>query len=226
MSKLKEKPQINQEVKLPDMSGLDQSFVNRLGQQMILKNFLTEKDWYELKSKKRVVHILTHDAVKKIAKEAGITTTPEYSILVQPSTTNNYTFLIQVRITDHMGRQTIDLGESSRSNLGTKGRSNPANMAQKRAFDRAVFTHLGITGLLGEDELPDEEDPTEMDKLTPEESQAIAPLINKLFATTNKQLLSAFNSVMKKEKDKYTENQVNVLRGLYKKKLAEMQNSF
>jgi len=225
-AKIEEAVPVKETVKEPELLGLDQYFLSKDRGPILLRDFLIEGDWYELKSRKRIVHILTHAAVQKISREAGITSTPEYTMMVQPSTTNNYTFVIQIRITDHTGRQTVDLGESNRNNLGLKGRSNPANMAQKRAFDRAVFNHLGITGLLGEDEIQDEEDTEEMEKLTPEESQVIAPLINELFAAKTKSVLSAFSNKMKKEKDKYSDKQLEVLRGLYKKKLAEGQKSF
>jgi hypothetical protein len=192
----------------------------------VLKDFLEEGDWWELKSSKRVVYIVLHEAVKKIANKAGISTNIKYDILTQPSTTNNYTICMQATITDSKGRITTDLGESSRDNLGIRGRSNPMNMAQKRAYDRAVFNHLGITGILGEDELPDTEEPKEMDKLTFDEQKSIVPMLNELFAATTKPLMSAFNKKMQKEKGGFSVGQLELLRGVYKKQLAQLTKSF
>lgn len=207
------------------LSGLEQGFKNKNGKVIKLKSFLKEGDWWELKSDKRVTVIILHDAVKKIANEAGISTDPEYKVLTQPVIENNYTYLIQVKITDSKGRSTVELGEASRHNLGSRGRNNPANMAQKRAFDRAVFTHLGITGLLGEDELIDEEN-KEMDKLSHDDQKKIVPLLNELFAATSKEALKAFSAKMTKIKEEYSPAQLDTLRGIYTKKLAVMQKSF
>lgn len=209
-----------------NLVGLTQSFWNKNGTEVKLKDFLTEKDWWELKSRGSILQILTHDAMKKIADEAGIRSDPEYIVLTQPSVSNNYTYLIQIKITDIHGKTTIELGESNRGNLGIRGRSNPANMAQKRAYDRAVRTHLKIEGLLGEDELPDEDEDQEMDKLSHEERKALTPLINEIFAVKKKSDLTSFKAKMGKLKVEYNENQLEVLRGLWKKKSAELTNSF
>lgn len=214
------------EDKKNELDGLNQTFVNKEGKTIQLRSFLKEGDWWEQKSKKRITYIILHEAVKKIADEAGITTTPEYTLLLQPTVQNNYAYLIQVRITDHTGRQTIELGESSRLNLGSRGRNNPANMAQKRAYDRAVFRHLGIVGLLGEDELPDEDEPQEMDKISHEEKKAIVPLINDILLAKGKTELGLVKTKILKSKASYNEGQLDVLRGLFKKKLADLQKTF
>lgn len=222
MAKIKTEKPVNKD----RLDGLNQYFTNQLNKRIKLKDFLVEGDWWELKSSKRVVYIILHDAVKKIANEAGISTYVKYDILTQPATNNNYTICIIATITDHNGKVTTDLGESSRDNLGIRGRSNPMNMAQKRAYDRAVFNHLGITGLLGEDELPDQEEPKEMDKLTFDEQKSIVPILNELFAATTKPLMSAFNKKMQKEKASYSVGQLELLRGVYKKQLAALSKSF
>jgi hypothetical protein len=213
-----------QKSKIKGLTGLSQSFKSATGKKLLLKDFLTESDWWELKKGKNVTYIVYHDAVKKIAKEAGISVT-EYTILTQPSVDNNLTFVIQVKICDTAGKCSINLGEASRNNLGLRGRSNPANMAQKRAFDRAVFDHLGIVGVLGDDELPDKDEET-MDNLTLDERKVIVLQINKILNSKNKKDLSAFNTEMKTKKPLLNENQLTYLRKLYKKKLAEFSKSF
>lgn len=211
---------------LSNLSGLEQAFYGEDGKTVILKNLLTKDDWWELKNRKGSKIILNHDAVKKIADKAGIKTNPHYTVLTQPRFDNNYQYLMQVEICDSKGRCTTEMGESNRSNLSSRGRGNPANMAQKRAYDRAVFRHLGITGLLGEDELEDIEVPNEsMNKLSEEEQLQIVTYINELLLVKKKPELTAFAAKMKKG-TMLNNNQLEYLRKLYKKKLAEVSSSF
>lgn len=205
--------------------GLEQAFIDKKGEDVLLRDFLKKDEWWTLKKKDRISVILTHDAVKRIADAAGIKTDPRYEVLTQPSFQNNYQFLIQCTICDHLGRCTTELGESNRANLGSRGRNNPANMAQKRAYDRAVFRHLGINGLLGEDDL-DEEKEANVKTLTPEEAKAIAPLINELLVAKKKTDIDAFNKKMKERKSDFSEDQLNVLRNLRDKKLGELTSTF
>ena len=224
MSKIKPTDDLKKPI---DLSGLEQAFKGKDGKTVVLKSFLGKEDWWELKSKKGMSVILTHDAVKKIADHAGIKSDPEYSILTQPKYDNNYQYLIQVKICDSKGVCTTEMGESNRSNLSTRGRANPANMAQKRAYDRAVFRHVGITGLLGEDELEDVEPSKDyMNKLTPEESQGIVVYVNELLSAKKKADLVKFQAKMKTTVNMLNENQVDYLRKLFKKKLAELSNTF
>lgn len=227
MSKVKKETKKNDVEKIePDLSGLEQSFTDKNGNTILLKDLLTKEDWWEMKGRKGSKVILTHDGVKKIADTAGILTNPKYDILTQPNFQNNYQYLIQVTICDASGRCTTELGESNRSNLSSRGRGNPANMAQKRAYDRAVFRHVGITGLLGEDELEDAETPKDMEKLSEDEQQQIVPFVNDLLLAKNKADLTKFQTKMKSAKSGLNDNQLDYLRKLFKKKLAEQAKSF
>jgi hypothetical protein len=202
----------------PNLSqGLEQSFENKDGKKIKLSNFLSEHDWWELKKSQNMLSIVTHDAVKKIADAAGILTDVQYSILTQPSTENNGQYTWQARIVDSKGRATTEIGEVSRSNIGNRGRANPGNMAQKRAYDRAVFRHLGITGLLGEDELSDsEEDTKQMDKLSHEERKALVPFINKIIAVKGPKDLRGIQVEIKLHVKEYNESQLEVLRTVFR----------
>ena len=210
-----------------NIEGFTQSFANKDGKVIHLKTFLKEGDWWELKNSHKVVIILTHDAIKRISDEAGIRTDPDYTVLTQPSVYNNYQSTYQVKICDNTGRCSVEIGESNKSNLGPRGRNNPANMAQKRAYDRAVLRHLGIIGTCGEDELPDEEDNKKnMDKLSYDEQKAISTLINEIINAKNKKELTEFKTKMKKLVNQYTIQQVEVLRNLWKKSLANLEKTF
>lgn len=211
---------------LPQLVGLDQIFVDKKGKAVQLKQILSSDDWWEMKNRKNSKIIITHDAIKKIADIAGILTNPQYSILTQPNYQNNYQYLIQATICDVHDRCTTELGESNRSNLSSRGRGNPANMAQKRAYDRAVLRHVGITGLLGEDELEDIEPSKDMEKLTEESQQAIVPYVNDILLAKNKTDFTKFQVQMKKVKSTLQEDQLEYLRKLFKKRLAETSKSF
>ena len=114
-------------------------------------------------------------------------------------------------------------GEASTNSVGSRGRNNLANMAEKRAYDRAVFRLLGIEGILSEEELPDEDkDENDMDNLSKDESKIIAPLINQITLSKNKNDLMTFNRNMKEESKKYNAAQLDFLRKYYQKKLAEI----
>jgi len=225
MKKLKK--QTNRSRPLPVLYGLEQAFKDKNGKKTILKDFLTDKDWWEHKGKTYLAVILTHDAVKRIADAGGIMSNPEYTILTQPNYQNNYQYLMQIKICDTKGQCTTEMGESNRSNLSSRGRGNPANMAQKRAYDRAVLRHMGLNGLLGEDELEDVEPIKEnMETLTEEEKQAVVPFINKIWASAKKPDLAKVQVEIKNEIKSFSVNQLDFLRKQFKKKVAELSNTF
>lgn len=201
--------------------GLNQKFKMANGKMTTLSKGLTEKDWWISKGKAKKT-ILTHAAVQKIADVAGVSKDVQYTVLTQPSAYNNYQYTIQAKIC--RGKDCVtEIGEANRSNLGSRGRANPANMCQKRAYDRCVFRLLGITGLLSEEELTDnEEDENQMDKLSLEEMKKIAPTVNKILLAKTKDNLRDFNTEMKAKVKEYTDTQLDYLRKLYSKKVAEL----
>lgn len=207
--------------KIPE--GLDQKIKMSSGKTVKLIEIISPKEVWETKGKTKRT-IITHDGVKKIADVAGVSQDVQYTILTQPDVYNNYQYTIQARIC--RGKEcTSEIGEANRQNLGAKGRQNPANMAQKRAFDRAVLRLLGITGILSEEELSDEEEysESEMHTLTHEERRQIAPIISQLLLATKKEHMQLFNEKMKKDSKKYTDDQLSYIRKLYQKRLGELQ---
>lgn len=206
------------------LEGLDQKIKTKKGLKT-LRSVLSDGDWWELKNKTNVLYILTHNAVKKIADETNISTDVGYSILTQPSVSNNYQQTWQVRITDSEGKSTTEIGEVSNRNLGHRGRNNPANMAQKRAYDRAVLRHLGIVGFLGEDELPDKED-EKMENVSPDEAKEIVELLNEIFSAKNKKDLDVFSKKMIELKDKFNDKQLQVLRNAWNNQMVKFIKKF
>jgi len=204
-----------------------QTFKNSEGKVIKLSDFLQEGDWWESKGRGTKKHIITHDAVKRIAKEAGLKAL-RYAILTQPSVENNYQITISSVVIDtKTGEEFLEIGESNRNNIGARGKQYPAKMAQKRAFDINILSILGMSGLLSEEEL-DEEQKEHMDKLSIDEQKEIATFINKINLTRTKDNLFELNRDMSKDAKegkmkKYNEAQLDYLRALYKKKVAELQ---
>jgi len=223
MKKIKNEKTTQPEVE--KTNGLEQTIIQKDGTLIPISKILTPNDWWVLKKRNSQATILLHDAVKKLADIAGIQTNPKYSILIAPTHENNYTIAMQVEICDSTGRCTTDIGETNRSNLGIRGRANPVNMSQKRAYDRAVLRHLGITGLLSEEEIQEEEDKN-MDKLSEEEAKQITPLVNEILNAKDKKVLNTFKLKMRSIIGNYNENQVNFLRELWKKNFAKLEKSF
>lgn len=206
--------------KIPE--GLNQIFKTSAGKIIQLIKVLSPDDVWETKG--RVVRtIVTHDGVKKIADKAGVSMKVDYAVLTQPTAMNNYQYTMSATIC--RGKDCVtEIGEANRNNLGSKGRNNPANMCQKRAYDRAVFRLLGITGLLSEEELADEEmNDNNMDGLSHDEKKHIAPAINQLLLAKTEKDLIVFSNKMKVEAAKLSENEVGYLRKLYRKRVGEIK---
>jgi hypothetical protein len=208
------------------IEGLQQTFTLADGKTATLHSVLTDKDFWQTNGRVKRV-ILTHDAVKKIADLAGVAKSVQYQILTQPDAYNNYQYTIQASVCMIKDKDNCanEIGEANRSNLGTKGRGNPANMAQKRAYDRAVFRLLGITGMLSEEELTDNEIEEVMDGLTHDDKKKIAPVVNQLLLATTKDHFILFNRMMKEKAKDFNDACLDYLRKLYKKRLAETQKT-
>lgn len=213
-------PKIKEE-KEPE--GLCQTFKDSIGRIIALSSILDEKDYWQTSGRMKKT-IIIHDAVKKIADLAGVSKSVEYTILTQPDCNNNYQLTMQAKVWKEENPKdcAVELGETNRSNLGNKGRGNPANMAQKRAYDRAVFRLLGITSLLSEEELTDKDKEEEhMDNLSHEERKEIAPIINQLLLAKSNKDLIVFSKEMKTKAEKLLPQQLDYIRKLYSKRVAE-----
>ena len=221
--KATKKPEKEKVIKKLD-DGLDQEFKLFTGKMTTIRKAIKPKDAWQTKG--RVVRtLISHDGVKKIADAAGVSKVVKYDFKTQPSAMNNYQCTIEATVSLlKTGEQANELGESNRSNLGSRGRGNPAAMAEKRAYDRAVFRLLGITGLLSEVELQDEEEEeNKMDGLSADDAKKIAPIVNQLILAKKKEDFIVFNRDMKEKAKLLQPHQLEYLRKLYKKGLAELQ---
>lgn len=208
-----------------EIEGLQQTFKSSEGKMVKLQDRLQEGDYWQTTGRVKRT-IITHNGVKKIADIAGVNKVVGYQVLTHPDAMNNYQYTIIATVSSEQHGTANEIGEANRSNLGAKGRGNPANMAQKRAYDRAVFRLLEIDGVLSEEELADEEVEERMDGLSHEERQSISPTVNQLLLASKKEHLIIFNRMMKNKVKEFTEPQLDYLRKLYKKKVAEMTKSF
>lgn len=213
---------------LPIPEGLEQTFKDKAGKITKLINVISRDDVWEQKGRTFKATIISHEGVKKIADRAGISKDVDYTVLTQPTAYNNYQYTIQVKVKRivHLNGEensASEIGEANRNNLRSRGRANPANMAQKRAYDRAVLRLLDIKGILSEEELADEEPQNDMpEELTHDERKEIAPIINKLLLAKDNKDLILFASFMKEQKEKCKDNQLEYLRKLYTKRVGEL----
>ena len=206
---------------------IKQQFKTKDDRFIKLKDFLKEGDWWEIKKRNSVATVILHDAVKRIADEAGISRNVDYTLLQGPDSSDRLRYVMQAKITNNGKDFTVELGETNKDNLSNRGRANPANMAQKRAYDRAVFRHLEITGILSEEEIvEDNNQKKEMNKLTYEEQQVLAPIINVILLSKTKKDLETFRVRMRAEASKYPANQLQVLRGLWLEQFKKVQKTF
>jgi len=230
------KPKKTKEEKNPEavaqFEGLDQKFTDKDGKTVKLSQVLKDGDWWEQKSSRAVKIIITHDGVKKIANRAGIKKTPIYVSKREPTDINGYHTVIECTVENGRGEAATESGEVLRGNLGPRGKNTPWAMAQKRAYDRAVFCLLEISGLLSEDQLEDSnETKRAMDNLSPEEKKEIVPELNEILAITKedpeaKKKLIKFASTMAANLAKYKPTQVDLLRITFHNKKTECLPEF
>jgi hypothetical protein len=208
------------------MTGLTQTFTDKDNKIVQLQDILTVDDSWELKKRGHAnMTILTHAGIQKIADAAGISKNVGYEVLIQPNANNNYQLSINATI--KRGDEIVnEIGEVNRSNLTSRGKQNPTNMAQKRAYDRAVLRMLGIRGMLSEDELTDESDDNNMDNLTIDQQKKIAPVITKIINAKTTKQLTDIKYEMQKAKSQYTEEELTQIRKQWKKQFAELTKTF
>lgn len=205
--------------------GLYQTFIDKDKKKVGLADLLSSTDWWEHKKGKSKVTILTHKGMQKIADRAGISKKVDYQVLISPTAMNNYQ--LSINATVYRGDEVAnELGEVNRASLTGKGKRNPTNMAQKRAYDRAVMRLLGISGVLSEDELVDETDDNQMEHLSIEQQKKIAPIVTKIIKAKTVADLKEVTTIMKASKANYQEDELSYLRKSWNKRNGEINEQF
>lgn len=204
------------------LEGLKQQFCNENGVCHTLEDVIDSSDWWELKKRGSKTVILTHQGIQKIADLAGVSKVVEYRILISPDYTNNYQLSMEAKVC--RGQECVnEIGEVNRSNLTGTGRNNPTNMAQKRAYDRAVLRLLGIQGMLSEEELTTNEDDKKMDALTIDQQLKIKDDINAVIAAATLPDLQLVGKQIKSKIATYTADERQYLLDFWYKKKTVLE---
>ena len=217
------------------VNAIDAKFLSADGSEVNVKDLITQEECWYLKREKKWV--LTHNAIKKIARVAGIS--PNYEVKeseIKPSYENELEHIVRVTIrcnansglnnlcVHRQERELTVTGEANRISAPNRGRGYLRKMAEKRAYDIAVLEHIGIySSIFSEEEAEgfskDEEDKGLMPGTI--EFEDISQLVNDIVNAPDTKELTKIGMKIKKDLDTFSENQVLYLRKIFKKQYAE-----
>ena len=178
---------------VPGEKVIESTFTNKLGETVRVSGIIGKEDCWakefqvrtadetgekKYRIQKRINWILTHDAVEKLAAEAGISPTYDKSTYAyEPKYDNELNHVMDITIKccavkgspgvmtlleankspndfecyhSDFTRFTTMRGEASRISASNKGRGYLAWMAEKRGYDRAVIRHLQLDSVYSE----------------------------------------------------------------------------
>lgn len=227
---------IEENKKKENVGIISETFLDKEGNEVKVSDVITEEQcWFLEKAGK---HILTHAAIKVIARKAGISMNydVEESGKVVPDYRNELEHIVRVTMhckanadKDNNGcvhsdeRDLTVTGESNRISTPNRGRGYLRKMAEKRAFDIAVLEHLGLyTSIFSEEEASDFENKKDKEpSLMPgtKDFEEITKEINAILNCKSLEKMKLIGSKikLKLQKDKYSEKQIKYLRELYQK---------
>jgi hypothetical protein len=241
------KTTITEEIKIPAVK-----FLDREGKEASIDVVLAKEDYWVSRNKKSVNWIVSHRGVEKIAKVAGIKPqiNTRFEIQVEPNYANamahevvaNMTCEAYEIIDTPSGKKLgvldtslkclhgsdkvfFSTGEAGRGNTGARGGSYMRIMAEKRAYDRGVLQHLGINGDVNvyseeEAEAFDKDPGKPLDQII----EKLSPILNKILNAESKDQLKTIAEEIRKEK--LDEQELEYLRGVWKRKNNEFIESF
>jgi len=228
------------------------TFLDKEGNKVKVSDLISEEQcWYLEKTGK---YILTHDAIKTIARKAGISMnfSVEESPNIVPDYRNELEHIVRVTIhckanaprgaekdvdgnlpCVHSEERTITItGEANTKSTPNRGRAYLRKMAEKRAFDIAVLEHLGLyTSIFSEEESPDFENADQKEAtLMPgtKEFESVIKEVNAILKASSLERLQVIASKIKrlKEKGKYSDAQSKYLRELYQRECGKKYKEF
>ncbi len=222
----------NVAVKLTDVINESTDLYTKERKRKTGKSIVTETKW-----------LIKRDAVYKIAKVAGLDKTTKAKVH-EPSIDNHGLVSFDVTVScysDPIGDKTVStgerrcahgladttmLGEASDENTSGVSRLYKALTAERRGYVRAIFVHLGLHNLYGEDEFVEEGDTIE-EELTPSlvEYENITELINLITTAPSKKQLVEAGEKIKQEISNLSESQVTYLRKLYEKNILRFEET-
>lgn len=216
------------------------TFFTKNGQIEKVANVIEPHDVWQTKDG---INILSHAAVKKLARLAGIS--KNYDVLeserVEPSYKNELEHIVRIRIKclahngnegecyhdveDHM----IATGEANRNNTSWRGKDRLRMMAEKRGYDIAVLEHIGLHTMAYSEEESESfsRDADDKKQIFDTDIEAIASEINMINTCGSEEELleTAKKLKVKRKKGTYTAPQLDFLYGIYGRKLAELQHA-
>lgn len=219
---------------------IDATFFNKDGQLCKVKDIIEEHDYWQTKDG---VNILSHAAVKKLARIAGIS--KNYDVIeserVEPSYKNELEHIVRIKIKclAHDGSEggcfhdvenhMIATGEANRTNTSWRGRDRLRMMAEKRGYDIAVLEHVGLHTMAYSEEESEafSRDADTTKNIYDTDIEAVAPDINMINTCRTVEDLEATAATLKEKRKKgaYTTSQLEFLYGIYGRKLAELQHA-
>lgn len=230
---------------------INATFLDRHGNKVNVSDVIdNEKDCWFLKNKN--TWILTHDAIKTIARIAGISINykVEESPNITPDYRNELEHIVRVTITckadtpknsetDVDGntpcvhsdeREMTITGEANRVNTPNRGRGYLRKMAEKRAFDIAVLEHLKLYSSIYSEEEAEDFKQVKEPVLMPgtKDFEAITTEINAIINAKEVTDLKRIATKIKKRKDegRYNDKQIVYLKELYQKEIGKRNKPF
>lgn len=219
----------------------DATFFVANGQIEKVVNVITEEDTWQTKDG---VNVLSHAAVKKLARLAGIS--KNFDVLeserVEPSYKNELEHIVRIKITclategcpegscvHDRENFMIATGEANRNNTSWRGKDRLRMMAEKRGYDIAVLEHIGLHTMAYSEEESEAfaKDADEKKQIFDTDIEAVAKEINMLNTCGSIEELDAAAAKIKtkRKQGQFTESQLEFLRGIHARKLATLQNA-
>lgn len=213
---------------------IDETFLDKAGSKIQIKKVVDKDDCWQLPRENKWV--LTHRAIKRIAKLAGISS--NYEVVeseVKPTYKNEMEHIVRVTIhctakktknaTSCVHSDETELtvtGESNMYNTPNRGRGYLRKMAEKRAFDIAVLEHLDLySAIFSEEEAEtfSKKDKVKESDLMPgeKEFESIVDEINAILNSKDKTELKKAAQIIKAgiKLSKYTDRQKKYLKELW-----------
>ena len=225
---------------------INSTFLDKNGKKIKVKDVVNKDDCWFLN--KANAWILTHQAIKTIARIAGISINydVEESANIIPNYANELEHIVRVTIhcsaknksttgtgCIHSDESKLTItGEANRINTPHRGRGFLRKMAEKRAYDIAVLEHLGLyTTAFSEEEAKDFNNKTEKEPVLMPGSQEFERIVVEINAILNATTLPELKKVGHKIKagikiNKYTDIQLKYLRDLYEREYGRKATEF
>lgn len=211
------------------------SFVNKNGKTQLLSSVVSPDEIWEYKVRRKregkmsekIKHVLSYEAVKRIAKEAGISQIG-LEIFDHPRLENKMNTYLNVifgcqncqhgGFLDEKGNAIFQkLGEASDENTSSITKLYKGTIAEKRGFVRGVIEHLSLPDMYGEEEFNEKDEESDGTGLKQSELKELADsgIINSILNARTLDELQTVGESLKERITSFSEKQVDYLKRLY-----------